>query len=150
MKAYDTFIVAFAVMSFVTLGWVTVNGSSLYQKSAADLEALLETRVANALQAGGFDWAAVEMDGQYATLYGTPPNRAAASAAEEAALTAAGEGGWLRGGIIGVVTKFEDVPRSRDLLIGETTRDQNTAQSDGITAQPEPELNPRLYVWGAA
>ncbi|MDJ0920602.1 MAG: hypothetical protein QNI84_05700 [Henriciella sp.] len=118
MRAYDAFMVAFAAMSFVILGWVTVSGSSIYHKSAAELENLLETKVADALLAGGFDWAAVEMDGQYATLYGTPPNQTAASAAEEAALTAAGGGGWLRGGVTGVVTKFEPITRHRELLIG--------------------------------
>lgn len=118
MRAYDAFMVAFAAMSFVILGWVTVSGSSAYHKSALDLQKHLEMKVADALLTGGFDWAAVEMDGQFATLYGAPPNQAAASAAEEAALTAAGDGGWLRGGVTGVVTKFEAIEPRRELLIG--------------------------------
>jgi hypothetical protein len=66
---------------------------------AQGIEAELQARVQARLDAGGEGWALVEMRGQKAVLRGTAPDGRAVDRAAFLAVTAAGPGGPLMGGI---------------------------------------------------
>ncbi len=109
MSAYDTVTAGLALMGFIILGWVVSFGTSGFHSNPAQMELELKATADQALQAAGHDWAYVEFNGQYATVFGAPVSEAAKAEAAEIVLTSAGKGGLLYGGVIAVNTKFDPV-----------------------------------------
>jgi outer membrane protein OmpA-like peptidoglycan-associated protein len=62
----------------------------------------LQAKATTALKARSLDWASVEMDGQTAVLRGVAPREEERAEALQALSSAAGAGGWLRGGVVEV------------------------------------------------
>ena len=117
MSVYDTFGAGLSALGFGLLGAITVSGTSDFHQNANQLEATLQSKAQQTLNAGGFSWAQVEMDGQRATIKGAPPSAEAAAAAEQAVLKTGGRGGAIWGPIIAV----------------------SSATGDALTIEPQPE-----------
>lgn len=137
MSVYDTFGAGLSALGFGLLGAITVSGTSDFHQNANQLEATLQSNAQQALTAGGFEWAQVEMDGQRATIKGTPPTAEAAAEAEQAVLKTGGRGGALWGPIISV---------SSDASLPEITEAQAAPQKLETAADTE-TISP--YVWRA-
>jgi OOP family OmpA-OmpF porin len=95
----------------VLLGFITTAGDSDYHLNATQLEAKLQGKAQTALDAAGLTWASVTMDGQRATITGTAPTSEAVTEAERIVLGAAGSGGQLWGGVIGVSSDVTEGPK---------------------------------------
>jgi OOP family OmpA-OmpF porin len=108
MSVYDTFGAGLSALGFGLLGAITVSGTSDFHQNANQLEATLQTKAQQTLEAGGFAWASIEMNGQRATIKGAPPSAEAAAAAEQAVLKTGGRGGALWGPIVSVSSAAGD------------------------------------------
>jgi len=102
MSVYDIFLAFLSAPCLVLTGLVVTYGTSDFHLNAQQIEARLETEAVRALEAGGYDWARVQMDGQTALLSGTAPDQTSVEQALQAVALSSGAGGWLWGGIIRV------------------------------------------------
>lgn len=88
-----------------------LGGIYLGPGSAKKIEAKIESQVAQSLTSGGFsDWARAKVDGQKVVLHGLAPSDADERAAIRAALTSAGAGGLIAGGVTKVVDRIDVAP----------------------------------------
>ena len=109
MGAYDTMTAGLSGAGLALLGIITVHGTSEYHLNAAQMHAQLQTAAETALTEAGQGWASVELNGQRATLTGSPPSVEAAETARIAVLESSGRGGILWGGIWTVETEFGEI-----------------------------------------
>ena len=97
--------------------------------SAVSAQQRLLDRSSAAINNAGAGWAAVELDGQKATLLGEAPNETAATSLSLTVSTAAGPGGVVLGGVTAIdsasITVFEGPPRADPFIwIAELQGDQ--------------------------
>lgn len=149
MKLFDWLLTVLSLLGLMALaGWSYLQFPGLAKTQETEL-----TQVASqALQAGGFDWAFVRVDGQTATLTGTPPSPAARADATDAVLTSSGLGGMVFGGVTAVDDQMDNValvspfiwratltPEGKVVLAGhapsENTQSEFRAFADGFALQ---------------
>lgn len=107
MRLLDYLFGLVALAGLAGTGWWAVYQSP---NSAVNLQARLEANANAALDAAGFDWAHVEMDGQTARLKGRAPSADAIQAAALTVVTSSGAGGVLWGGVTQVESAVDAAP----------------------------------------
>ncbi|RAN36593.1 OmpA family protein [Hyphomonas pacifica] len=100
----------FGLVALIGLG--VTSWWAVYQSpnTPVNLQARLQQNASAALEAGGFDWASVEMRGQRAVLHGQAPSADAVQAAAETVLTSNGAGGVIMGGVTIVESAVDAAP----------------------------------------
>ena len=100
----------FGLVALIGLG--LTSWWAVYQSpnTPVNLQARLQQNASAALEAGGFDWASVEMRGQHAVLHGQAPSADAVQAAAETVLTSSGSGGVIFGGVTIIESAVDAAP----------------------------------------
>lgn len=104
MRLFDCLLVGLALLALPILFWWGIYQSP---QSAVNLQARLDAQAREALRAGGFDWAQVDMVGQRAILRGEAPSEEAITQAAQALLQSSGPGGVVFGGVTLVENRAE-------------------------------------------
>jgi OOP family OmpA-OmpF porin len=106
MRLVDALLAGLGGVGLIGLtGWSYLHFPSL----AKGYEAALQSRVETALDRENMDWVSVEMDGQTVFLTGASASPTEHARAEQVALSAAGHGGALLGGVTAVETEFDSI-----------------------------------------
>lgn len=104
-------ILLFAVLTIGAYGWITVY------PNAREVQDQLQASVNAALSRPGMEWSTAEVDGQTAIISGHAPSMAVRDEALNLALTAAGDGGPIMGGVVEVIDRTTVAglqPRARE------------------------------------
>jgi len=107
VRLLDLLIALAALVGLVFIGWWSVYQSP---HNAAVLESNLQDAVSERLAATGNDWATAKVEGQRAIIAGAAPSEDAFNQISDVALTAAGEGGLIFGGITVVLDASSAAP----------------------------------------
>lgn len=99
-RLVDWILLIFGMLGLGAVTWWALYGGPT---SAENLQETLQSEAERALADGGHDWAEVRVDGQHAILSGDTPSYDSVDAAIADVLAAAGEGGFINGGITKVV-----------------------------------------------